>query len=176
MEPFHGTYWVIPGRLLAGPYPGHPHDQDEMEKRVKGLVEVGVRNVINLMQAGEVDHEGNAFIPYVELMNRFAGAGGVAVRMERHAIQDMGLPEDGVIEGILDRIDAMHAAGETVYVHCWGGRGRTGMVIGCYLLRQGMATNLDVLERLRDLRSVAGLTYPVPETEAQRDFLRKWSE
>ena len=27
---------------------------------------------------------------------------------------------------------------EPVYVHCWGGIGRTGTVVGCWLVRHGM--------------------------------------
>jgi protein-tyrosine phosphatase len=32
---------------------------------------------------------------------------------------------------ILDAIDESMTAGKPVYVHCWGGMGRTGTVIGC---------------------------------------------
>ena len=38
---------------------------------------------------------------------------------------------------ILDAIDAALRDGKTVYVHCWGGVGRTGTVIGCWLVRHG---------------------------------------
>ena len=38
---------------------------------------------------------------------------------------------------ILDTIDQAVADGRTVYVHCWGGVGRTGTVVGCYLVRHG---------------------------------------
>jgi len=33
---------------------------------------------------------------------------------------------------ILDTIDAALSAKRIVYVHCWGGVGRTGTVIGCH--------------------------------------------
>ena len=40
-------------------------------------------------------------------------------------------------------------AGETPYVHCWGGAGRTGTVVGCLLRAQGFdaAAALAVIER-----------------------------
>lgn len=31
------------------------------------------------------------------------------------------------------------AAGQTVYVHCYGGIGRTGTVVGCWLVRHGLS-------------------------------------
>ena len=39
----------------------------------------------------------------------------------------------------LDAIDAELAAGGLVYVHCWAGCGRTGVVVGCWLVRHGRA-------------------------------------
>ena len=36
---------------------------------------------------------------------------------------------------ILDAMDARLAAGTRLYVHCLGGRGRTGVVPGCFLVR-----------------------------------------
>lgn len=172
--PFHGAYWVVPGRLLAGPYPGHPGSQEKTERRVEELTEVGIRGVINLMQEDGMDHAGQALIPYAEIMHRFARQRGTTIHLERHPIRDMGIPEREVMATILDRIDAMHAERRPVYMHCWGGKGRTGMVIGCYLLRHGMATYSNVLERLRQIREIAGLSYPVPETAEQRDFLHNW--
>ena len=53
---------------------------------------------------------------------------------------------------ILDAIDDSVKVGKPVYVHCWGGVGRTGMVIGCWLLRHGLAKSSDVLDMLMRLR------------------------
>ena len=39
---------------------------------------------------------------------------------------------------ILDDVDAALADGGAVYVHCWGGIGRTGTVVGCWLVRHGL--------------------------------------
>ena len=39
--------------------------------------------------------------------------------------------------GLLDAIDTAMRDGKTVYLHCWGGVGRTGNVVGCSLVRHG---------------------------------------
>ena len=43
------------------------------------------------------------------------------------------------------------AAGRPVYVHCWGGTGRTGTVAGCWLVEQGL-TGDEALRRIAELR------------------------
>lgn len=50
----------------------------------------------------------------------------------------MRTPTVDQMRAILDAID--RAAGSIVYVHCWGGHGRTGTVAGCYLVRHGQDT------------------------------------
>ena len=40
--------------------------------------------------------------------------------------------------GILDAIDKALEDGKNVYVHCWGGIGRDGTVVGCWLVRHVM--------------------------------------
>jgi hypothetical protein len=56
----------------------------------------------------------------------------------RCTIVDFGVPSPQEMTAILDVLDAALAAGRVVYLHCWGGVGRTGTVVGCYLVRHGM--------------------------------------
>jgi hypothetical protein len=42
--PFNRSYWVVPGKLLAGCYPGS-EDSIEEERNLKGLIQAGIRHV-----------------------------------------------------------------------------------------------------------------------------------
>ena len=53
-------------------------------------------------------------------------------------IHDVSTPTQAQMARILDAIDAALAVGHAVYLHCYGGIGRTGTVVGCYLVRHGM--------------------------------------
>ena len=39
--PFNRSYWVVPGKLLAGGYPGS-EDPIEEERNLKGLIQAGI--------------------------------------------------------------------------------------------------------------------------------------
>ncbi|NJN80266.1 MAG: hypothetical protein HC797_07245 [Anaerolineales bacterium] len=43
------------------------------------------------------------------------------------------------MKNILDTIDNEIENGNPVYVHCWGGVGRTGITAACYLIRHGLS-------------------------------------
>ena len=71
----------------------------------------------------------------------------------------------------LDAIDEAIESGETVYVHCFGGIGRTGTVVGCYLVRHGM-TGVEALDQIAQLRQGTPEGWQVsPETEEQREMV-----
>ena len=52
-KPLAESYWVIPGRLLAGKYPGGKKIQ-ELERRVGPLLDAGFDAFIDLTEAGEL--------------------------------------------------------------------------------------------------------------------------
>jgi protein-tyrosine phosphatase len=77
---------------------------------------------------------------------------------------------------ILDTMDEAIKNSGCVYVHCWGGVGRTGMVVGCYLIRHGMA-NEKALAKVNQLyRTRPGNPYLTrsPETTEQIEFVLNW--
>ena len=72
-------------------------------------------------------------------------------------------------------LDAALAAGEMVYVHCWGGVGRTGTVVGCHLVESGVAAG-EVPAALGALRAGTARAHRAsPETDAQRGFIAAWA-
>jgi protein-tyrosine phosphatase len=86
----------------------------------------------------------------------------------------MGTPTAGHVIQILDDIDAVRADGGTVYVHCWGGVGRTGTVVGCLLVRHGLDAG-DAIARIAELRrDIPGAARPSPETAGQAALVRGW--
>ena len=171
--PTKSSYWVVPGKLLGGAYPGAP-DPEGHRKKVTDLLDSGVRAVVNLMEEDETNHEGQSFTPYEELVRSLAPE----AICQRFAVKDLSVPTVDQMAGILDAVDDHLDQGRTVYVHCWGGVGRTGTVVACWMLRHGLATGEDVLDKLKLLRrqDVERGHRESPETVAQRDFIHAWCD
>ena len=79
---------------------------------------------------------------------------------------------------ILDAIDDALDSGDTVYVHCWGGIGRTGTVVGCWLVRHG-CTGEEALAQVAEWWMGMAKASPYrssPETYEQRQYVLGWGE
>ena len=173
IPPTTSSYWVVPGLLLAGAYPGHP-DTDERERKVRTLVDAGMRMFVNLMEEHETNYAGMPFVPYQDVATRFCPD----ITCVRYPIRDLHTPTMPEMVSILDTIDKSVMATRPTYVHCWGGVGRTGTVIGCWLLRHGLAEPSNVLNVLMTLRQQdqERRNRMSPESWAQQRFVKSWQE
>jgi predicted protein tyrosine phosphatase len=169
-HPIPDSYWVRRGRLLAGEYPGARAAADAQAK-LDGLLDAGIRHFVDLTEAGEYNLR-----PYWPLVQQLAAGRGVAVAHTRLSIPDMGTPTPAHMLQILDTIDAALAEGQGVYVHCFGGIGRTGTVVGCYLVRHGADPAAALAEIARRREGTPDGDRRSPETEAQRQLVLTWQE
>lgn len=172
--PFDGCYWVIPGRLLAGPYPASLDAAGRMTK-LKGLLQCGIRRVIDLTEHHEVFYYTRGLALYEDDLERAAEELQVEVQVVHFPILDMDVPPRSVMVQVLDEIDAALEAESPVFVHCWGGLGRTGTVVGCYLARHNLARGEKALDEIIKLRRHNPLAdYPSPQTASQRHMIASW--
>ena len=174
--PFSRSYWVVPEKFLAGYYPGSK-DQDEAQQKLTALLNHGIRYVINLIEPDERDWRGTPLIPYEDEMESIAASMGYRVSFDRMPIRDTWIPSGLEMRRILNRIDRSIETYRPVYVHCWGGRGRTGTVVGCFLARHGIALGRDLLYQIQKLRKDTEDAYfRSPETGHQEDMVLSWVE
>lgn len=144
---------IEPGRLVAGRHP-NAHGPHEAEDAVRALRAAGVTLFLDLTQDGELE-------PYASLVTPPA-------RYESRSIGDFSVPSPAALVETLDAIDAEVAAGGIVYVHCWAGCGRTGVVVGSWLVRHGVPAD-EALRRIADARGRG-----CPQTLEQRELVLGW--
>ena len=157
------AWWVEPGAVLAGEYPGDL-DPRRARDQVNLLIDAGVRTFVDLTTPQD------RLEPYAPFVESAAAARGLDVQHRPMPIPDLGVIDDAGYDEILAVFDEPRSAG-AVYVHCWGGVGRTGTVVGCLLAREG--ANLDsIVDRIAALRAgTKKVNRPCPETGAQLDAL-----
>lgn len=102
--PYQRSYWVVPGKLMAGCYPGD-QDTEKAAAKLQGMVDAGIRHVVNLMEETEYGHQGVPFVPYQ------AAFGTRGIECVRMPIKDLHTPSKPEMVAILDDIDEAIAAG-----------------------------------------------------------------
>ena len=92
-----------------------------------------------------------------------------------YPIRDGFVPSAALMVAILDTVAAYRTQDKNIYIHCWGGVGRTGMVVACWYMRRGMNAT-GAVRLLNEIRQIAGLKRTSPDFHAQIDFVNHWSE
>src|SRR5215510_13004918 len=137
-------YWVVPNKLLAGEYPVSYSD-DEAIDRIAALLDDGVRSFVDLTESDD-------WKAYDTLLAVLAEERGLDVRYRRMAIRDRDVPTRDHMAAVLAHIDSEIREGRPVYVHCLGGIGRTGTVVGCWMVEKESRAPADALARIAELR------------------------
>ncbi len=161
--PLPNSYWVLPGRLLAGEYPGGATAELTRE-RLSRLLGAGIDCFLDLTQPQEI--------------LAYEAALPAGVRYLRRPILDHGTPTDPAeMAEILEGLRRALRDGRVIYLHCRAGIGRTGMVAGCLLVEQGFSGEeaLAELNRLWRQSARSGQWPAVPETSDQVEYVRHWS-
>ena len=163
-RPLYQSYEVrANGIIYAGEYPGDKNDELARQK-IEQMHHFGIRHFIDLTEEGELR-------PYSHLLP-------AGTTYTRFPIADCGAPKSiESVQSLLLRIEELKKMDGYVYVHCWGGVGRTGTIVACYLSQNWKEPDLNlVLDALRkNFSEMPKSAYKkTPETKEQIDFIKQF--
>jgi protein-tyrosine phosphatase len=156
-RPNGNTSWVVPPKFLAGEYPGD-EDPVKARKKISQILAAGIRHFIDLTELGE------KLVPYDVILSEEARNSSINATYQRFPIRDNSVPSDSdYLAEILLAIDRRIRQGGAVYLHCWGGVGRTGLVVACWMQEHGRTPD-DALAELSAKWSTVERIYRKPES------------
>lgn len=163
-KPIANSYYTGVERVYAGEYPTG-YDEKTGKVKLLALLEFGITDFIDLTEEGELP-------PYSQWLPQ-------NVSYTRFPIKDQSVPEfyDDVV-GLVQKIKGI-AKDESryIYIHCWGGIGRTGTIVGCLLSSENINSSFDIgicllRKAFRDYPKSA--YFDTPETKEQETFIEKF--
>jgi len=166
-ECFHGWWADAEGRVLGGEFPGHRDDPAVTRRKLAMLAQAGVGTIIDLTD------DDDWLTPYAAELPAVAAAHGVAIERLAHPIPDQGVTTPEHYDRIVADIERTLAAGRKVFVHCWGGIGRTGTVVGVWHVHRGHAPEAALARIAAARRGTMKGQRPAPETSAQVEAIHR---
>lgn len=127
----NGFHWIAPDQLAGCPMPGIVAP---LEYDLAALRDVGITVLVNL-----TDRE----LP-ADILSQYD------MRSVQFKIEDRRAPPIMWIKMLLVQIDKLLAKGDVLAVHCLAGLGRTGTVLGAWLIKKGLTAE-ETLKRLRQI-------------------------
>ena len=169
-RPIPNSYWASP-HVLACEYPWSPACPDKLD----ALLNAGVRTFIDLTEPGEL----SPYAPHLPARAALLGIDPSSIEYHRFPIRDRALPDSiDCVYRVLGVLHDQQRRSRICAVHCRGGIGRTGLVIGCWLVDSGVVGSGD--EALgtiaREWKTVEKcVRFPhSPETGAQFEYVQKF--
>ncbi len=138
--------WVIPGRLAGTRALMTDHD-------LMVLSELGISLLVRLPEARFVTTEQIQHMGIEDLHD---------------PVPDFGIPTLEQALRIVERVQRTMLSGRAVVISCFAGHGRTGTMLSCCLVAQGLSA--DAAFRFMEL-----IGRPHSETEGQREFVHRFA-
>lgn len=168
------AYAIIPGALYAGEIPSSIND-DELERKIQTLYELGVTHIVNLTEVNETNFKAIPLRQYAQYAEAYYEQKGCEITCLRYPIRDLDIPTITQMRTTIEALNSILKEGGCAYLHCWGGIGRTGTVLGCFLLQNEILDHTTAISYISFLKRNTNIRHRMsPETIEQCDFVRNW--
>jgi protein-tyrosine phosphatase len=149
-------YW-FPTRFGRLAIMARPRAGEWLRDEINGWRDVGVENVVSLLEASEVRE--------LELADEASYCEAAGIEFISFPIRDRGVPNSSPLtRELIDKLTTKLHSGSSVAIHCRAGIGRSSLIAACVLQKLGVDSK-EVFELIGRARGIA-----VPDTGEQRDW------
>lgn len=142
------------GKLCVMPKP----DSQYLGDAVNFFHYLGINTIVCLLEMAEIEEYG--------LQQEEALCQQTGMDFVHFPIADSHIPANAeAFRGLVNALHGKLQDGQNIVIHCRAGIGRTGVLAGCILVNDGMAGD-DAIQQISGARG-----FPIPETEAQYDYI-----
>jgi len=181
--------------FYAGAFPGEINDMENDENLIK-LLNAGFDTFVCMMSEynpaaleSQWRYDPRIVRPYMNDIKRILAnkdkyptlnaAVSADITFKHYPIKDMRTILDSeTLQAAREVIDLLKA-GKKVYLHCWGGHGRTGVIVCivlCELCGITAEESFEICQKCHDVRENNCLQTPSPQTTLQREQVRRISK
>ena len=145
------SYWLIPGKILCGEY---PHDIDDITELTDSFIDLVKYGRYGSIYKSQLDSN---------------------INYRNFPITDHSIPSKIFCKQIIKYIENELKNKKTIYIHCYGGHGRTGIIAA--ILLKHIQSNisgieaLEVISHLHCYRNDGGCNIQAPETKEQMNYV-----
>jgi protein-tyrosine phosphatase len=145
--------------VYLSPLPGRV----DMNHDIQRIAEQKINTVIMLVSDEEL-----ARYEVFQLKSKFDS---LHIRIYQSPITDYGIPTPAQTREILSQLHKSIKSNENVLIHCVGGYGRSGTIMGCYSRQYLKKSENEVIDYIRSIRGAHAI-----ETPEQEKFVREWKK
>jgi protein-tyrosine phosphatase len=154
-------YWIKQKGLRLGTIP-HPQGKDWLADDISYLRRAGVDVVVSALTPAETEGWG--------LLDERRCCQDNGLTFLSFPIENRSVPASlSEFDALLDSVTEYLRKGKAVVVHCWGGVGRSSVIVACALIRNGLSVD-DAFHLIKESRG-----RQVPDTPEQKQWVERYS-
>lgn len=164
-RPAYFCFKVGDDRIWGAEYPGDSIESVARNK-IQNALDFGITHFIDLTEEGELP-------PYNHLLPNDG-----SINYLRFPIKDARAPKsiESVSRLITEMEDILKRKDAKIYLHCWGGVGRTGTISACWIAHKFNSNYCLVMSRLQTYWRTCLKSYsqPIPDHWSQKEFIKTY--